>query len=215
MFDTQAIKDGVDMLELVESELGQGTKQGQWYAWPCPFHDENTPSFKVNSQTQSWRCFGACHKSGDAIDWVMAYKELDFKESCKYLQQFVKSQPAMSIPRPPITKVKSVPTGDIWQNRASVLVNESRKRLWRDNAGADALTYLRQRGLNDETIRNAQLGYNVGHKEQRTDWGLSFDDYRNYITVDNGIVIPSLVKGIPQRITIRRFPKVENVAGEE
>lgn len=215
MFDTQTIKANVDMLALVESNLGQCLRHnGHSHQWLCPFHGEKTPSFTVYSETRSWYCFG-CHKGGDVIQWVQQYKGLDFKESCRYLQQFVQSRPPVPMIRPQIAKRKIAPTGDTWQSRASVLVSESQNRLWKDSVATDALAYLHERGFSDETIRNAQLGYNIGKKEQRTDWGLPLDSYADYVWVDNGIVIPFLSNGLPQRITIRRFPKVENAIGEE
>ena len=215
MFDTQAIKAGVDMLALVESELGLGTKQGQWYAWPCPFHNESTPSFKVNSQTKTWRCFGACQKSGNAFGWVRAYKGLGFKDTCRYLERFMQRQPAVSTHRPPVAKAQCGPIKDVWQNSAVALVNKSQKSLWHDRDATNALAYLRQRGLSDETIRNARLGYNTFHKEACTDWGFSLDGSKDYVVMDNGIVIPFLSNGLPQRITIRKFPKIVTAAGEE
>ncbi len=215
MFDTQTIKANADMFALVESNLGQCLRHnGHSHQWLCPFHGEKTPSFTVYPETRSWYCYG-CRKGGDVIQWVQQYKGLDFKESCRYIQQFVRSQPAISIPRLPTVKKQSVLKGDTWQSRASALVVESQKRLWKDSVATDALAYLHERGFSDETIRNAQLGYNIGKKEQRTDWGLPLDSYADYVWVDNGIVIPFLVNGIPQWITIRKFPKVENVAGKE
>jgi len=216
-FDDKAIKANTDMLALVENNLGPCHRHnGQWHFWPCPFHTEKTASFAVNPQTRSWRCFGTCHKSGNAIEWVMAYKKVGFKDSCRYLEQFIHHQPPVSAPRPPLVKVQSGPIKDVWQHRATILVNESQNRLWNDSAATDALVYLRQRGFSDNTIRNAHLGYNINHKEQRSDWGLFPNGYDiDYMRIDSGIVIPFFDNGTPRRITIRRFPKEENTYGEE
>ncbi len=35
----------------------------------CPFHAENTPSFKVHADQQYFKCFG-CGASGDVFDWL-------------------------------------------------------------------------------------------------------------------------------------------------
>jgi hypothetical protein len=33
----------------------------------CPLHQERTPSFYVYTDTDTWRCFGACAEGGDVI----------------------------------------------------------------------------------------------------------------------------------------------------
>jgi hypothetical protein len=47
----------------------------------CPFHSEDTPSFHVHIEKNTWRCFGACAKGGSAIDLLLmgelASKPLD------------------------------------------------------------------------------------------------------------------------------------------
>jgi len=34
----------------------------------CPFHEERTPSFYVFTDSDRWRCFGACAEGGDVYD---------------------------------------------------------------------------------------------------------------------------------------------------
>ena len=53
----------------------------------------------------------------------------------------------------------SVPPSDEWQDYAWEFVDESKECLWSDK-GARALEWLHKRGLNDEIIRKAELGYN-------------------------------------------------------
>ncbi len=52
-FDTQflqAIKQRLDLRDLVEAELGQGKPSGQTMRWACPFHDGDNPtSFAVSA----------------------------------------------------------------------------------------------------------------------------------------------------------------------
>ena len=36
----------------------------------CPFHEEQTPSFRVDAERQRWRCWGACGIGGDSIDFL-------------------------------------------------------------------------------------------------------------------------------------------------
>ena len=51
-------------------------------------HDKATPSLSFLKSKNTWRCFGACGKHGDAIALVMEKEELDFKST---LAWFAKS----------------------------------------------------------------------------------------------------------------------------
>ena len=42
-------------------------KQGQYYAGLCPYHQEKTPSFKINPIKNTFTCYG-CGKWGNSID---------------------------------------------------------------------------------------------------------------------------------------------------
>jgi DNA primase len=46
----------------------------------CPLHKENTPSFKVYQDTNTWHCFGGCG-TGDIISFIRNYEGYDFKEA--------------------------------------------------------------------------------------------------------------------------------------
>lgn len=49
----------------------------------CPFHKEKTPSFYIFKNNKFY-CFG-CKAYGDAINFVMATKGIDFKSSVNFL----------------------------------------------------------------------------------------------------------------------------------
>lgn len=76
----------IDLRGLIENETGEKfNKQGYI---KCPFHSEKTPSLSVkfNPDTNKhfFKCFG-CSECGDAIDFIMKYKNLNFTEARKYL----------------------------------------------------------------------------------------------------------------------------------
>jgi DNA primase len=50
----------------------------------CPFHDEKTPSFSVNTALGLYHCFG-CSKSGDAITFVREIDHLSFADAVETL----------------------------------------------------------------------------------------------------------------------------------
>ena len=52
----------------------------------CPFHNEKTPSFNVDSDKGYYKCFG-CGKAGDAISFVRETEQLSFTEAVEALGQ--------------------------------------------------------------------------------------------------------------------------------
>jgi DNA primase len=53
---------------------------GRWEAC-CPFHDENTPSFSIDTVKNKWNCYGGCASGGDGISFVMQYDSVEFLQA--------------------------------------------------------------------------------------------------------------------------------------
>lgn len=68
--DFAAAKAQYDLVDVVSRFAGEGRQHGRTVEWLCPFHSERTPSFKVNIDTQIWRCYGACQEGGDVFDFI-------------------------------------------------------------------------------------------------------------------------------------------------
>lgn len=50
----------------------------------CPFHSENSPSFFIFSDTNTYHCFG-CSAHGDAVNFYMQIKGCDFNQALSEL----------------------------------------------------------------------------------------------------------------------------------
>lgn len=86
---TRSTIEKVKDLSIKEVLEGAGLKlkrQGSNYAACCPFHQERTPSFIVNPNRNTWKCFG-CGKSGSGIDYVMEDNNLSFADAVKAIAQ--------------------------------------------------------------------------------------------------------------------------------
>jgi DNA primase len=62
----------------------------------CPFHDENTPSFNLNTVTGTYHCFG-CGESGDVISLIMETNGGNFTDAIEYLAET--AQPPIELPK--------------------------------------------------------------------------------------------------------------------
>lgn len=79
-----AIKGAVPLEDFISKRGVELKEQGEGYIALCPFHTEKTPSFRVNSSYQTYKCFG-CGKGGDIISYVMDEENCDFIEAIKIL----------------------------------------------------------------------------------------------------------------------------------
>ncbi len=60
------LKGRHDLVEVVQSHGVALKQRGKDWVGLCPFHDETSPSFTVNSRDQLYHCFG-CPPSGKTI----------------------------------------------------------------------------------------------------------------------------------------------------
>lgn len=78
------MSDKPDILSTIRAEGFELKQRGRNFWACCPFHAEKTPSFAVNPEWQTFKCFG-CDKSGDVISFIQQFKNISFKDACKHL----------------------------------------------------------------------------------------------------------------------------------
>ncbi len=76
----ESIKEKLDILEVVQSYIGPLKKSGANHFGLCPFHNEKTPSFSVNSDLGIFKCFG-CGEAGDVISFIQKMEGIDFPKA--------------------------------------------------------------------------------------------------------------------------------------
>jgi len=81
----EQIRARADIVEVVQSYVPNLKRSGgaSWKAC-CPFHQEKTPSFTVNTARQSYKCFG-CGKGGNVFMFIMEMEKLDFPNAAEFL----------------------------------------------------------------------------------------------------------------------------------
>jgi DNA primase len=79
----EEIRQRADIFEVISSHT-QLKRAGRNYVGLCPFHQEKTPSFHVNTERQIFKCFG-CQKGGDVIRFIMDVHGVTFPEALRQL----------------------------------------------------------------------------------------------------------------------------------
>ena len=77
------ILEATDIVDLISSYIPV-KRAGSSFKANCPFHNEKTPSFHINAQRQTFKCFG-CGEGGDAYSFVMKYEGLSFTDAVRKL----------------------------------------------------------------------------------------------------------------------------------
>lgn len=83
-YDIQKQKHSLDIVGVIEQSGVELKKAGKSYSALCPFHDEKTPSFTVDTDKQLFFCFG-CGAGGDVIAFVMKRYDMDFQQAIGFL----------------------------------------------------------------------------------------------------------------------------------
>jgi DNA primase len=129
-------------------------KKGEAY-WPCRFHDDSHPSFRLNPAKQSWWC-DPCGLGGDIFDLVERLNNCTFRGALHWLAERFNlnnghnGSPARQKPR---------------SNR------EQASAIWADSSpatGTPTETYVRARGITSKIpacIRHAQLKHGPTNQE--------------------------------------------------
>lgn len=79
-----------DIFSVVESYGIKLEKAGKEYKALCPFHSESSPSFTVTPSKGRYHCFG-CGSAGTAIDFVMNYTGVGFREAVNVINGVTES----------------------------------------------------------------------------------------------------------------------------
>ncbi|MFM7497133.1 MAG: DNA primase [Bacteroidota bacterium] len=137
-------------------------KRGGNFLGLCPFHNEKTPSFTVTPSKGIYKCFG-CGVAGNAVGFLMAHDQLSYPDALRQLAmryqiEVEEDQRANDDPRFQAEKSERDRLWDLM----GFAQQYYQRLLWDHPRGiAVGLSYFRERGLSDESIRHFGLGYGL------------------------------------------------------
>ncbi|TSC53336.1 MAG: DNA primase [Parcubacteria group bacterium LiPW_39] len=144
------IKQKLDVVEVIGGYL-RLTKAGRNYKARCPLHNERTPSFMVSPERQIWHCFG-CGQGGDIFGFVMKIEGMEFGDALRLLAR-----------KAGVVLKKQDPQVQSQKKRLYELCELSTRffetQLAKSSSGKKVQQYLKERGLEPETIKTWRLGW--------------------------------------------------------
>lgn len=200
--DKEEVKRNVDMLKLA-SRYVKLARVGNVYQGLCPFHSEDTPSFTVYPETQSFHCFG-CGASGDQLEFYREIEHINsFPEVLERLGNGLDltgcSAPLPQSQPPKAPQPKSAPSCEILDMYA-LAFKMSREALF-DETSTDAdgvRQYLYGRGFSLVDLQKLRIGaYLPKHREYFK------NNYDKELAKKSGLI--SYGKGYNYRILIPQY----------
>ncbi len=158
----QEIQNRIDIIDIVGSFV-KLKRRGTNLIGNCPFHHEKTPSFTVSPSKEIYKCFG-CGKSGNAIGFVMEHEKYTYVEALKWLAQRYNVEIEETETSPEYKEQQQLADSLHIVNQFAVKFFQN-QLLENDEGIANALSYLRERGFNDETISKFQIGYCLNQRD--------------------------------------------------
>lgn len=149
----EEIQSKADIVEIIGSYIPL-RRAGRNFKANCPFHKEKTPSFMVSPSKQIFHCFG-CGAGGNVFGFVMKMENIDFPEAVRTLAE------KSGVELPHFTRTQFETSGYALQ---IYKVNELAASFYaamlsKTEPGRRAASYLKERGISDETISKARLGF--------------------------------------------------------
>lgn len=199
--DTSSLLARIDLSRLVTTNL-HGNERERY--GPCPKCGGEDRFHVRHHQGRDYFFCRKCHeKRGDAIEFMRWLHGYSFTQAVRELggdvSKFARDKTARATAAPTEPQPVQLPPAQ-WRHRAALFVQRCEQYLWTD-AGQRARTYLRQRGLTDETIKQYRLGLNPKFaKGGGGEWGLDRDVSRAM-----GVTIPRYGVGELWAVNIRRL----------
>ena len=144
-------------LEEVIGDFVQLKKSGSNFKGLSPFTDERTPSFMVSPVKQIWKDFSS-GKGGNVVAFLMEHEHFTYPEAIKYLAKKYNIEVEE-------TEQSNEEKEQANERESMYLVSEYASTyfqniLWESELGkAIGLSYFKERGFTEETIKKFGLGY--------------------------------------------------------
>ena len=146
------IRNAASIVDVISSYMPL-TQKGKNYFGVCPFHEDHSPSMSVSAEKQIYKCF-SCGATGNVFTFVENYLNISFAEAVALIANKV----GMSISSPIKAKHE-----EKYQQEYEIM--DFTTKFYQNNlnsyAGKDALSYLKERGLDEQVQKDFDIGVSL------------------------------------------------------
>ncbi len=155
-----------DIAEVVGSYL-ELKRAGSALKALCPFHTEKTPSFTVNEDRQTFRCFG-CGASGDVFTFIMEHEAVEFRGALEILAD--RCGMRLQTEEDGGRRAPRGPRKDILYKVLEASARFYQECLRRHPEAGEARNYLKDRQLDSEAAERFRIGFAPEQRGVLTTW---------------------------------------------
>ncbi len=167
-------------IEEVVGDFVSLKRRGANFVACCPFHQEKTPSFSVSPSKGIFKCFG-CGKAGSVVTFIMEHEQMSYVEALKYLGHKYGIEVKDKEESPQEAEERLV-------HESLLIVNDFAEKfysetLWNSQEGeAVGISYFKERGFTEQTIKKFKLGYAPKERRLFTQRALSKGYKKEHLT---------------------------------
>jgi len=149
----ELVRSRTDIVRLIGENVAL-QPNGRVFKGLCPFHDDHNPSFTVNPDRQTYKCW-SCQEGGDCYSFVMKQDGINFRETLEMLAKRAGLEMPTNLRRGPGEAKDNPHLYDVleWAK------HEFHQCLLATAIAERARNYLQSRGFNHAMIAKFQLGF--------------------------------------------------------
>ncbi len=175
-------------VEEVIGDFVQLKKSGSNYKALSPFTDERTPSFMISPTKQIWKDFSS-GKGGNAISFLMELEQFSYPEALRYLAKKYNIEIEEDYQGDPEKYKEEKRQKESLYKIQEVANAYFQEQLWETEEGKNiGLSYFKERGFTEESIKKFQLGYSPEKRDAFTSFALD-KGYSKEILEESGLSI--------------------------
>ena len=151
--EIERIRKSANIVDIISSYVPL-TQKGKNYFGVCPFHEDHSPSMSVSEEKQIYKCF-SCGAAGNVFTFVSEYENVKFLEAVKIVAD------KCGIPFHGTIK-KEKPKNNEQEYEIMNLALKFYQNNLNSKEGMKAKEYLRVRNLDEDVIKEFDLGLALG-----------------------------------------------------